>query len=168
MEKAQLHKNKNLKYFCCSSFSAFNPIPLIDCSQLQWNTWSVWNKLCWTVWKKKDPGRPLFQSEQNHMFELEKLCWVFQILGANTLVVWRFWGQKSTISFRGLKSRCELGWFPLEALRKTPFLYLLELLEVAYVSWFVGPSSTFKQHPFNLILHHHIAFSSDSDSSFLS
>ena len=33
---------------------AFLPlIPLIDCSQLQWNTWSVWNKLCWTVWKKK-------------------------------------------------------------------------------------------------------------------
>lgn len=110
--------------------------------------------------KKKDPGRPLFQSEQNHMFELEKLCWVFQILGANTLVVWRFWGQKSTVSFRGLKSRCELGWFPLEALRKTPFPYLLKLLEAACVSWFVGPSSTFKQHPFNLFFHHHIAFSS--------
>ena len=73
--------------------------------------------------------------------------------GQKNLFSYRSWGQKSKISFSGLKSGCQLGWFLLEALRKNSFSYTLQLLESAYVAWFVAPSSTVKVHHFNLCFH---------------
>ena len=50
--------------------------------------------------------------------------------------------EKSKMGLPGLKSRGQQDWFPLEALVKS--CVLCQLLEAAYISWPVDPSSIFK------------------------
>lgn len=54
-------------------------------------------------------------------------------------------GQRSKISFTGLKSRCKQGWFLPEALRRITVLPFFQLLVAACVLWLLVPSLSSKR-----------------------
>ena len=74
-------------------------------------------------------------------------------------------GQKSEISFTGLKSRYEEGWFLLEALKGESGSLPFQGVGATRISSLVAPSSVFKAHRSNLRFCHHIPFSSSGVKS---
>lgn len=61
---------------------------------------------------------------------------------------------------RAKKSRCQQGWFLLEACGENLFPGLFPLLMASCIPWLMAPSSVFKAHGCCPCFHHHIAVSS--------
>lgn len=61
-----------------------------------------------------------------------------------SLLAYIFEGQKSKISFSGLRSRCQLSWFPSRLSRGELISLPLPALEASCHPWLVAPSSTLK------------------------
>lgn len=75
--------------------------------------------------------------------------------------------QKSEISFTGLRSGSQQGWFFLEAPRGKSISWPCFHLLVAACVLGLGPFCPPSRHIISVCCHHHSAFSSDSHSSWV-